>query len=128
MRIKRFIASDMRTALRMVRDEQGPDAVILSNRPCPEGVEVVSATDYDEALVHQAVLAATPAISPATANAAPAAAAEPAAVPSAARAAASTAPAPSVRETLATRPRAVFKIGDTVRPASNEPTLAEQTT
>src|SRR5690606_21660212 len=132
MRIKRFIASDMRTALRMVRDEQGPDAVILSNRPCPEGVEVVSATDYDEALVHQALRAATPRISPTTANAAPAAAAEPvamptAAVPSAARAAASTAPAPSVRETLATRARAVFKIGDTVRPASNEPTLAELT-
>ena len=127
MRIKRFIASDMRTALRMVRDEQGPDAGILSNRPCPEGVEVVSATDYDEALVHQALRAATPRISPTTANAAPAAAAEPAAVPSAARAAASTAPAPSVRETLATRARAVFKIGDTVRPASNEPTLAELT-
>ena len=132
MRIKRFIASDMRTALRMVRDEQGPDAVILSNRPCPEGVEVVSATDYDEALVHQALRAATPRISPTTATAAPAAAAEPvamptAAVPSAARAAASTVPAPSVRETLATRARAVFKIGDTVRPASNEPTLAELT-
>ena len=30
MRIKRFTAPDMRTALRMVRDEQGPDAVILS--------------------------------------------------------------------------------------------------
>ena len=62
MRIKRFIASDMRTALRMVRDEQGPDAVILSNRPCEEGVEVVSATDYDEALVHQALRAAAPGI------------------------------------------------------------------
>ena len=132
MRIKRFIASDMRTALRMVRDEQGPDAVILSNRPCPEGVEVVSATDYDEALVHQALRAATPRISPTTANAAPAAAAEPAAmptaaVPSAARAAASTAPAPSVRETLATRARAVFKIGDATRPSSAEPTLAQLT-
>ena len=84
MRIKRFIASDMRTALRMVRDEQGPDAVILSNRPCPEGVEVVSATDYDEALVHQALRAATPRISPTTATAAPAAAAEPVAMPTAA--------------------------------------------
>src|SRR5690606_25868427 len=124
MRIKRFIASDMRTALRMVRDEQGPDAVILSNRTCPEGGEVVTATDYDEALVHQALRAATPRISPTTATAAPAAAADPVAMPTAAvpSAAASTAPAPSVRETLATRARAVFKIGDTVRPASNEPT------
>ena len=38
MRIKRFIAPDMRTALRMVRDEQGPDAVILSNRATDEGI------------------------------------------------------------------------------------------
>ena len=41
MRIKRFIAPDMRTALRMVRDEQGPDAVILSNRATADGIEVV---------------------------------------------------------------------------------------
>lgn len=54
MRIKRFTAPDMRTALRMVRDEQGPDAVILSSRQIAEGgVEVVAATDYDEALVQQ---------------------------------------------------------------------------
>lgn len=54
MRIKRFTAPDMRTALRMVRDEQGPDAVILSSRQAAEGgVEVVAATDYDEALVQQ---------------------------------------------------------------------------
>src|SRR5690606_495648 len=53
MRIKRFTAPDMRTALRMVRDEQGPDAVILSTRTSAGGVgiEVVAATDYDEALV-----------------------------------------------------------------------------
>ena len=54
MRIKRFTAPDMRTALRLVRDEQGPDAVILSSRQLTEGgVEVVAATDYDEALVQQ---------------------------------------------------------------------------
>lgn len=34
----------------MVRAEQGPDAVILSNRKVEGGVEIVSATDYDEAL------------------------------------------------------------------------------
>ncbi len=60
MRIKRFIAPDMRTALSMVRDEQGPDAVILSNRVTPQGIEVVAATDYDEALVQQALRAAAP--------------------------------------------------------------------
>ena len=62
MRIKRFIAPDMRTALRMVRDEQGPDAVILSNRTTPDGIEVVAATDYDEALVAQALRAAAPSL------------------------------------------------------------------
>src|SRR5690606_36336780 len=63
MRIKRFTAPDMRTALRMVRDEQGPDAVILSTRTSAGGVgiEVVAATDYDEALVAQALRAAAPA-------------------------------------------------------------------
>ena len=132
MRIKRFIASDMRTALRMVRDEQGPDAVILSNRPCAEGVEVVSATDYDEALVHQALRAAAPAIA-ATPAAAPtpaavaAVAAEPTPAPASVPAFAATNPAPSVRETLATRARAVFKLGDAPRAPSAEPTLAELT-
>ncbi|HVI58828.1 MAG TPA: flagellar biosynthesis protein FlhF [Luteimonas sp.] len=60
MRIKRFTAPDMRTALRMIRDEQGPDAVILSNRALDDGIEVVAATDYDEALVAQALRAAAP--------------------------------------------------------------------
>jgi len=37
----------MRQALRLVRDEQGPDAVILSSRRIQGGVEVVAAVDYD---------------------------------------------------------------------------------
>jgi flagellar biosynthesis protein FlhF len=57
MKIKRFIAADMRTAFRLVREEQGPGAVILSSRRTDDGVEVVAATDYDEALVQQAVRA-----------------------------------------------------------------------
>jgi len=65
MRIKRFTAPDMRTALRMVRDEQGPDAVILSNRPTEDGIEIVAATDYDESLAQQALRAALPSM-PAT--------------------------------------------------------------
>ena len=64
MRIKRFIAPDMRAALKMVRDEQGPDAVILSNRPTEGGIEVVAATDYDEALVQQALRTAAPTLKP----------------------------------------------------------------
>jgi flagellar biosynthesis protein FlhF len=57
MKIKRFFAPDMRTAFRLVREEQGPNAVILSSRRTDDGVEVVAATDYDEALVQQAVRA-----------------------------------------------------------------------
>jgi flagellar biosynthesis protein FlhF len=51
MKIKRYFANDMRQAIRMVRDEQGPDAVILSNRRVDGGIEIVAAVDYDESLV-----------------------------------------------------------------------------
>ena len=40
----------MRAALAQVRAEQGPDAVILSSRRVDEGIEVIAAIDYDEAL------------------------------------------------------------------------------
>jgi len=55
MKIKRFVAGSMREAIRLVREEQGPEAVILSNRRVPGGVEVVAATDYDAALAQQAL-------------------------------------------------------------------------
>ncbi|HKJ07975.1 MAG TPA: flagellar biosynthesis protein FlhF [Gammaproteobacteria bacterium] len=54
MKIKRYFAPDMRQAIRMVREEQGPDAVILSNRKVNGGVEIIAAIDYDEALVERA--------------------------------------------------------------------------
>ncbi len=50
MKIKRYVAPDIRAAIRMVREEQGPDAVILSNRPVDGGVEIVAALDYDALL------------------------------------------------------------------------------
>jgi len=53
MKIKRYFAADMRQAIRRVREEQGPDAVILSNRKVDGGVEIVAAMDYDESLVHK---------------------------------------------------------------------------
>ncbi len=53
MKIKRFTAATIRAALDQVRAEQGPDAVILSSQKISDGVEVVAATDYDEALLHQ---------------------------------------------------------------------------
>jgi flagellar biosynthesis protein FlhF len=45
MNIKIYTAKDMRSALRRVREEQGADAVILSTRHLPEGVEVTVAIE-----------------------------------------------------------------------------------
>ena len=50
MKIKRFFAEDMRTALLKVRQAMGPDAVILSNQKMDGGVEIVAAMDYDASL------------------------------------------------------------------------------
>lgn len=55
MKIKRYLDKDMRQVLRRVRDDQGPDAVILSNRRVEDGIEVIAAIDYDEALVRHAL-------------------------------------------------------------------------
>ncbi|HEY8585918.1 MAG TPA: flagellar biosynthesis protein FlhF [Rhodanobacter sp.] len=61
MKIKRFVAPDMRQAMREVREEQGPEAVILSTRRLDDGIEVVAAIDYDESLVREATRHAAPA-------------------------------------------------------------------
>src|SRR5690348_4489352 len=61
MKIKRFVAPDMRQAMREVREEQGPDAVILSTRRMDDGIEVIAAIDYDEALVREAARHGAPA-------------------------------------------------------------------
>jgi flagellar biosynthesis protein FlhF len=47
MRIKGYFAPDMRQALRMIREEMGPDAVILSHHQRTGGVEITAAVDYD---------------------------------------------------------------------------------
>jgi flagellar biosynthesis protein FlhF len=54
MKIKRYTASSMRAALAQVRAEQGADAVILSSRRGEDGIEVIAAVDYDEALFSDA--------------------------------------------------------------------------
>ncbi|HEV2538888.1 MAG TPA: flagellar biosynthesis protein FlhF [Frateuria sp.] len=87
MKIKRFVAPDMRQAMREVREEQGPDAVILSTRRLDEGIEIIAAVDYDEALVREA----------ARHGAAPEPASVPPALPAHA-AASATPPPPPVRE------------------------------
>ncbi|MFZ1292618.1 MAG: hypothetical protein WAR81_00290 [Pseudomonadales bacterium] len=43
MDMKRILAPDVRTALRMVREQLGPDALVLSNRRVAEGVEILAA-------------------------------------------------------------------------------------
>jgi flagellar biosynthesis protein FlhF len=60
MKIKRYMADSMRAALAQVRAEQGPDAVILSSRRVDEGIEVIAAVDYDEALFADMTLKRTP--------------------------------------------------------------------
>ena len=61
MKIKRFLAADMRQAMRDVRAEQGADAVILSTRRLEEGIEIIAAVDYDESLMREAVRQSSPA-------------------------------------------------------------------
>ena len=56
MNIRRFVATDMRAALAAIRGELGPDAVMLSSRKLPEGVEVIAAIDYDDSLLGNAGL------------------------------------------------------------------------
>jgi len=51
MKIKRFFAEDIRQAMRMVKEELGADAVIMSNRSVDGGVEIVAARDFDEQLI-----------------------------------------------------------------------------
>ncbi|EAT12572.1 flagellar biosynthesis protein FlhF [Bermanella marisrubri] len=47
MRVRRFTASSMQKALKTVRDEMGPDAVILSNHRVKGGVEIIVAQNYE---------------------------------------------------------------------------------
>src|SRR5258706_1998652 len=63
MMMKRYQARDMRSALRQVREEQGPDAVILSTQTIVGGVEVCAATD-DYTQAAQPVTTLTPAAAP----------------------------------------------------------------
>ncbi|HLI18279.1 MAG TPA: flagellar biosynthesis protein FlhF [Rhodanobacteraceae bacterium] len=113
MKIKRFVAPGMRQAMKLVREDQGPDAVILSTRRLPEGIEMIAAIDYDEALMREAmararphVIAAKPAPAPSDAEtSAPAVESLPAATPMPAPMPAMPDPAPTVPETRRSAPR-----------------------
>ncbi|MCB1749731.1 MAG: flagellar biosynthesis protein FlhF [Gammaproteobacteria bacterium] len=89
MKVKRYFAHNMRSALDMIKQEQGPDVLILSNRKVDGGVELVTADQLTEQEAEQlaqrnvprkrpdvAAVAAertAPAASPAPAQRAPAA-------------------------------------------------------
>ena len=47
MAVKRFVAPDMRRALDLVRQEMGPDAIILSSQRTREGVEIITSSELD---------------------------------------------------------------------------------
>jgi flagellar biosynthesis protein FlhF len=64
MKIKRFLAADMRQAMRDVRADQGADAVILSTRRLEDGIEIIAAVDYDESLMREAARHGAPAPAP----------------------------------------------------------------
>ncbi len=70
MKIKRYTAASMRAALSQVREEQGPNAVILSSRRVDEGIEVIAAVDYDEGLFADAKRQRMPATAAAEASSA----------------------------------------------------------
>ena len=104
MKIKRYTAPSMRAALALVRAEQGPDAVILSSRRGEEGIEVIAAVDYDEALFADAK------------RQAPRSTPEPGMVPAPIAPAAAQAPAPAPAAAATTRAPAAA-----ARPPSNVP-------
>ena len=57
MKIKRFFAKDIRSALDEIKIALGPDAIIMSNKNVEGGVEIVAAIDEDNNAV---VKSATP--------------------------------------------------------------------
>jgi flagellar biosynthesis protein FlhF len=55
MTVKRFFGASARECLRRVKDELGPDAVVISNKPVDNGVEIVAMTpDSLDAISQQA--------------------------------------------------------------------------
>jgi flagellar biosynthesis protein FlhF len=53
MKVHRYFAADMRRALQEVRERQGSDAIILSNRKVPGGVELIAADRDEEQLLRK---------------------------------------------------------------------------
>jgi len=74
MKVKRYFAPTMRSALDKVKQEQGADVLILSNRKVDGGVELITADELssqEAARLIQPRSARQPASAPATASSAP---------------------------------------------------------
>ena len=54
MQIKRYHATDIRQAMRLVKEELGEEAIILSNKKVEDGVEIIAAIDYAEEIIVKA--------------------------------------------------------------------------
>jgi len=65
VKIRRFVGKDMRSALAQIKEELGVDAVIMSNKKIPEGVELMAAVDYSQSAP---VSAPSPQVNPSTVN------------------------------------------------------------
>lgn len=93
MKIKRYTGSSTREVLARIRNDLGPDAVILSNREIVGGVELMAAVDFDATHLHAE--AATP-DAPAAARTSAAASAQRAGTPARQSAAPMRGPLPPV--------------------------------
>lgn len=51
MNVRKFVATNARDALRKVKETLGPDAIILSNRGVPGGVEIMAVAAQDMAMM-----------------------------------------------------------------------------
>jgi flagellar biosynthesis protein FlhF len=126
MKIKRYTAPSMRAALALVRSEQGPDAVILSSRRGDDGIEVIAAVDYDEALFADATRQRAASAAPAEVAAVVAAAQAPREpmISEAMRAAALSVAAPPVKAAPPARPAMPARVAPPPRPVTAPPVLA----
>jgi flagellar biosynthesis protein FlhF len=125
MKIKRYTAPSMRAALALVRSEQGPDAVILSSRRGDDGIEVIAAVDYDEALFADATRQRAASAAPAEVEAVVAAAqaAREPMISEAMRAAALSVAAPPVKAAPPARPAMPARVAPPPRPVTAPPVL-----
>ena len=62
MKPKRYFASDMSSAIKLVRDDLGPEAIILSNKKVTGGVEIISALDNIDEILRRETYSAEPTV------------------------------------------------------------------